>query len=93
MEDSPELAALARSRPGLMAKRQRAAQEAQEAQEARAQAIEEANEEGEEDVAEIGEEDAKGLDELIVVGGTDLTQRKRRLLQDASKILNAKQLN
>ena len=35
----------------------------------------------------IGEEDAKGLDELFVVGGTDLTERKRKLLDDADVLV------
>ena len=35
----------------------------------------------------IGEEDAKGLDEMIVVGGRDLTERKRRLLEDADVLV------
>ena len=40
----------------------------------------------------IGEEDAKGLDELIVVGGrwrggADLTERKRKLLDDADVLV------
>ena len=34
----------------------------------------------------IGEEDAKGLDELVVVGGADLTERKRKLLKATNRL-------